>query len=231
MFASRPSHPLRLTVSLVAIIAALVALQPAAVWAHHTAPLKITLTKFKCIEETNDGPGDDEIYAVAFVADLTPLVPNPMTFKTRVREDVDEGTRHFNLPIWAINGGLAAIDQPNDVVILVALMEHDNSSPASVKTAVHTSLAIGVASYKQNGLDRASMIRNLQTDMNGAIDLGKASGVRAVSDGDERLGSAQELRLTAGDLRSARRGTTVTKSLEFRGDGGHYRLSFDITNQ
>jgi hypothetical protein len=203
---------------------------PTLAWADHTDPLKIALTKLKCLEETDDGPGDDEIYVVAFVSDLTaPLAPNSMTFKTKVLQDVDDGTRHHHMQIWGLNGRPAPIDNRNDVVILVALMEHDSSNPASVKDAVQAGLAFNVVSYKRNGVDRATLVGNLRSDMNGAIDLGKQSGQGLVSNGDERLGSSQELRLTANDLRTAQSGGTVTKTLEYRGDGGHYRLYFNIT--
>ncbi len=196
-------------------------------------PVQIALTKLKCLEETNDGPGDDEIYVMAFVADLAPAIPRTMTFKTKVLENVDDGFRNHRMQIWSLGGSAAAIGSPNDVLILVGLMEHDSGRTSTVKAAVQAGLFATLVNYLNDGLGRASVVRNLISDMNGILDGASAIGAIAnlpFSNGDERIGRAQELVLTANELQTARNGGTVSKTLEYRGDGGHYRLYFEITD-
>jgi hypothetical protein len=49
--------------------------------------------------------------------------------------------------------------------------------------------------------------------------------------GDDRIGSAQELRPTPGNLLDARSGLSVPLATGvFRGDGGRYILRFDLTH-
>jgi len=227
-------------VVIAAAIGAIVALQSTLAWGQNTPRLKIKLHQFKCVEETNDGPGDDEIYVVVFVADMRgvslPLnPPETMTFNTRVFEDVDNGSfRHPQKQVWALNGTSAArINDPDDVLILAGVMENDSARPSAVNTAVQAIASVTLMTYLNDHFDRDTIVRNLRRDMNNALDGGGGLGaVRQIpfSNGDERIGGTQELRLTAADLEAAHNGTTVTKTLEYRGDGGHYRLYFDISS-
>jgi hypothetical protein len=190
--------------------------------------------RLQCIEETKEGGlergsavGSDEIYVVIFSASAHAnlLSSQALAFRTQVFAPVDKGSiRNEFLPFWGVNGNPASISNVDDVIFLILLMENDKGNPDAVKAAVQSSLSINLLAELQSGNQRDQIIRRLIADMNGVADLGAASG-RAFP--DDRIGSAQELRLTSDLLRRAR-SSAVTKTLEFSGLEGRYRLYFNI---
>ena len=190
----------------------------------------------ECVETQGEG-SPDEPYVVFFVADLSAgFIAKTMVRGSGVFRDVDDGETHRRLDrqkhpptenplvLWGIDGKRAPIKNPDDVVILVALMENDKSSPEAVVNAVQASLAVDLNQYRADGLSRAQIVSKLISNMNGAIDLGKATGG---IDQDERLGTTQEFRLTAKLLDDARKGSTAG-SLHFNQDG-RYRVQIDLS--
>jgi hypothetical protein len=127
--------------------------------------------------------------------------------------------------LWGINGMSAPIFDPHDLIILAAAMENDSSSPDAVVSAVDLVLAAKLQVYRANGFSRAKIVEKLITDMNGAIDAAKITGV---IDTDERLGTAKEFPLTTEDLNQARNGSTVFKVRTFYGDDAIYKVRLDI---
>ena len=190
-------------------------------------PIKISFLLLQCFETQGEG-SPDEPYVVFYVADLSaPIFAKGITKCSGVFRDVDDDETHKRrnpLVLWGIDNHAAPIKNPDDVIILVALMENDESTTAAVVNAVEASLSVTLNQYRIDGLSRAQMIQNLIRDMNGAIDLGKASG--GINQ-DERLGTVQEFRLTQDLLREARKGKAAA-SLHFNADG-KYRVQIDLS--
>src|SRR5437773_1439494 len=111
-------------------------------------PIKISFLLLECVETQGEG-SPDEPYVVFFVADLgAGFIAKTMVRGSGVFRDVDDGETHKRLDrhkhppaenplvLWGIDGKPAPIKNPDEVVILVALMENDKSSPEAVVNAV-----------------------------------------------------------------------------------------------
>jgi hypothetical protein len=203
-------------------------------------PLTISFFYLKCNEDTDEW-NDDEPYVVFFVANLkSGVLATTDAKRSTLFGGVDAGdvrleqTVDFskNPPIslhpvmlWGTKGKPAPIANPNDIIILAAVIENDSSSPDSVVSAVDTSLAAKLQVYRANGFSRAKIVEKLITDMNGAIDAAFLTGV---PDKDERIGTAKEIQLTSENLENARNGSTVFKYRQFYGDDASYKVRIDI---
>jgi len=186
---------------------------------------RIAFMEMRCLEETNESSASDEPYALFFVADLQDHVPKAMVHRTRVFEDTDKGELKKQwVRIWGVDQKPAVISNPDKVIILAALMENDESDVDSVATAARGALSTNLLSLASSGIERAKMVSDLITVFKSSLDLGKATGF---PNSDDVLGSPQELRITAADLAAARL-ETQRRNLTFSGDGGRYRLGFDI---
>lgn len=212
--------------------------------ASHAAPVNTPLTisffQLRCIDDTVEANAD-EPYVVFFVANLkSGIVAATDAKRSTLFGDVGAGDERVELTIdwsktpafnphpvmlWGIKGKPAPILDPNEIIILAAVMENDSSSPDSVVSAVDSILAAKLQVYRANGFSRAKIVEKLITDMNGAID---AAVITGVIDRDERLGPAKEFQLTSQDLEQARNGSTVFKNRAFYGDDAIYKVRLDI---
>jgi hypothetical protein len=213
---------------------------PSATAAPVNTPLTVSFYKLRCVDDTSEA-NDDEPYVVFFVANLKsgPLATTDAKRST-LFGDVDAGEDRLEatldysknpiisvhpVMLWGIKGKPAPIINPNDIIILAAVIENDSSSPDSVVSAVDTALAAKLQIYRANGFSRAKIVEKLITDMNGAIDAAFLTGGL---DKDERLGTAKEFQLTSQDLEQARNGSTVFRTRAFYGDDAIYKVRIDI---
>jgi hypothetical protein len=203
-------------------------------------PLTVSFYQLRCIDDTSEA-NDDEPYVVFFVANLkSGFLALTDAKRSTLFGGVDAGDNRVELTIdysknppydlhpvmlWGIKGNPAPIIDPNDIIILGAVMENDSSSPDSVVSAVDAVLGAKLQGYRANGFSRAKIVEKLITDMNGTIDDAVLPGV---PDRDERLGPAKEFQLTAEDLDQARNGSSVFKYRTFYGDDGIYKVRIDI---
>lgn len=199
-------------------------------------PLKIALTKMKCLETTSGG-GSDEPYVLVFSAQLKSLggaftIPGAHTTMYGPWDDADKGdllaTSFLNIKpenCWGLDGKPAVINSPNDVIILVALMENDDATPGGIRTGLHAQLFASLTSYSNSGMSRASMVQSLKKDMK---DILKGITVTGFPSSDDLIG-VTELALQNSDLVTASAGNTVVENLELAGDGGKYKLRFEIS--
>jgi hypothetical protein len=203
------------------------------------SPITIAVREIKCIEETNE-VGSDEPYVLVVGVNLKPIVPNVEAVLYGVWDDVDTGETHGTVPVppnfppnvldaiplvwrkpfWGLNGQPAAINNPDDVIFLVALMENDDGKPKAARGLVKGAVVASLASSTQES--RAVRIQKLIADMNSALAIPTGA-----PNFDDQVGSAQELRLTSQDLSLASTGVH-TKSLRFAGDGGKYDVVFEL---
>ena len=216
----------------------------------------VTLTKIHCIEETDESSASDEIYVVAFTADMGGISQDvidglgllglseddaksvaskvglkQMTKVTNVYEDFDKGEdRHPNLKLWGLNNKPRPLPNPEDVIFLVAMMENDNSSHTVVRDTVDAMIIVRLVNLLGAGFDSSDIVDELRQTMFGALNTGAlagaGSGIEALNI-DERLGYPTELTLTVQDRISLLQGTSsIGKQMTFEGSGGKYKLYF-----
>jgi hypothetical protein len=190
-------------------------------------PLTITLRSLFCQEETSEFSGSDEPYVIVYTADLTTIpAPRSDVAWSGVLTDVDKGEgRDLNIRVWGFNGAAQVIRRPEDVILLVALMEHDESSAASVVSAVRLAMQAELVRAVANRLDRARMVQTLTDAMKGAIGAAVVTGVPNRDD----LLSVRELPITPALLRSVGFGGRADAFLDLGGDGSSYRFKFELT--
>lgn len=190
------------------------------------APLTITLRSLSCQAETSEFSGSDEPYVLVYTADLTTF-PAPQSDVTRsnVESDVDKNeARTLNVPVWGINGAARIIRRPEDVLILIALIENDNSSVGAVVSTVRLAMQAELVRAVANRLDRARLVQTLSDAMKGAIGTAVLTGV---TDPDDLL-SVRELEITPTLLRDVGFGGRADAFLGLGGGGGSYLLKFEL---
>jgi hypothetical protein len=204
------------------------------------SPITIAVKEIKCLDETSELSASDEPYVLVVAVDLQPLVPNAEVVLYGAWDDVDAGETHGTLPLpvgadpnifdslpfvirkpfWGLNGQPALINNPAQVIFLVALMENDDGNPKAARGLVKVAAVASLAS--STNATRADRIKNLIADIDSA--LGIPTGLPNF---DDKVGLTQELQLTSQDLSLASIGVQ-TKSLRFTGDGGQYDVFFEL---
>ncbi len=200
-------------------------------------PLKLDFYALTCLEET-DEVGVDEPYVVFFAADISDCL-NPLTktliCRAKVFKDADESEREYqSMLLWGLNGKPAPIVNPDNIIILAAVVEDNSSSPDDVKSSVQDTLFAKLTAYERVHLNRTTMVAKLINDMHGVITLAAAYGITGVTlwlsrlgiNRNERLNKPKELRLTWDDVTKASKGIWVPKKFDVKGDGCHYQLHF-----
>jgi hypothetical protein len=190
--------------------------------------IQIYLSNLHCFEETSELSASDEPYVLVTAVDLTPGAPAFDVVRYGPFEDVDDGETHFAPGIaqsfWGITGGPAVLTNPDQVIFVVALMEHDAGRPGTLQGIVKG--IVGGSVLGSLTLDRGSKVAALIRDVSSA--LGTPSGPSL--DQDDNVGDPQELRFSREELAQAESGQTIAKILDFSGDGGHYALTFEARN-
>ncbi|MBA3712869.1 MAG: hypothetical protein H0W76_10535 [Pyrinomonadaceae bacterium] len=203
-------------------------------------PVKIAVTHITCEIET-DEVGADEPYVLVTGINLKTPIPNVEVTRYGPWKDVDKGETHKTVPLqnlppgvnpdqlpifvwrklcWGLNGKAAAINSPDDVILLVSLMEHDDGSPGAARELVKAAVVAGLAA--SIGTSRAERVPKLIRDTNDALKL--PTGAPSF---DERVGSTQELSLSQKLLDV--NGCNKSKCLTFNGDGGRYKVCFEVS--
>ena len=194
--------------------------------------IQIYLSNLHCHEET-DEVGADEPYVLVTGVDLAASVsvagfPVPLPAFDVVRygpfEDVDEGETHsapgISQSFWGVTGRPATLDNPEQVIFVVALMENDDGDPEALRGIVKG--IVGGSVLGTLSLNRTDKVTALIRDVNSA--LGTPTGAPNF---DDKVGDPQELRFSREELIQAESGQTVSKTLAFEGDGGRYALTFE----
>ncbi|HEX6289486.1 MAG TPA: hypothetical protein VFZ66_09865 [Herpetosiphonaceae bacterium] len=201
------------------------------------SPVVIAVTKVRCLIET-DEVGSDEPYILVTGINLKTPIPNVEVTRYGPWADVDEADLLVTQPIpagfnpdsvpfiiwrrpcWGLNGKPAAINHPDDVIFLVSLMEHDDGDPSAAQILVKSAAVASLAASM--GMSRADRVAKLIKDINGALKIPTGA-----PNFDDRVGSTQELRLSQ-TLLQVEDGVKA-KNLVFTGDGGQYRIRFEVS--
>jgi hypothetical protein len=116
---------------------------------------------------------------------------------------------------WGTEGTPQPISARQDVLFLVAMMEHDGSSPDAIRGALRTALRTAMA----NNLNRAygslvdTMISNMQATIETSTGLGLGpSGLNP----DDLIARPKHLNLTVADVAALNDCQTVEKSRRFK---------------
>jgi len=209
------------------------------------AKCKIKVDSMRVLDESNEGSSSDEPYVIVFVADVRKnalgiTVPNAKTTMHRwgnadegdllhtVMED--EPLAAFVAPdqyCWGPDNGPAQIDNADQLVILAGIMENDDGSPTAARGMVNGLMAGSIANIAGANLTRDKLVKRLKDDMNSAMTQARITGA---PDFDDRVGTVQELRLSAPDLTKVAKKQIVAKNLTFNGgdDDGAYRVRFEL---
>lgn len=207
------------------------------------AKVKIALTRMRCLEETSEYSDSDEPYVLVFAARLQKVaglvtIPSAQTVMYGPWEDVDKGdlvtTNRIQIgppvkllpPVnfWGINGQAEELANLDDAIFIVALMENDDAEPGGIRAGTHAQMFAAITSYANANMSHATMVSKLKKDMK---DILTGITVTGIPSSDDLIG-VSEVRFDADALQKASTAVQV-KNIELAGDGGKYRLRFEMS--
>ncbi len=158
-------------------------------------------------------------------------VPDARVFKAGVFGDVDSGqTRFLATRIWDTNGNPAIITKPDKVLILVAMVEQDDTGADFVRTALQTAMAAiaptNIAPLLK-GNDRAAFAQRMTEGMQGALKGALKAVVPPLSQ-DDLIGPVKQLPITSALLQKVGLQGTQTILLDFASSDARYTVGFKI---
>jgi len=182
-------------------------------------------------QETTDGPGADEIYAIVSASFADPRGRPATVTATHphvIVEDVGNGDVHGDPGRNVYQGGA------QNLLLTVTLMEHDEGQSYEYRDAVN---GVVVGAYGALTLSHPPLLLgDLVTgaELAGAmLDISTAVQ-QALEPGDDEIGTAtrlitaEEMKSMANQPSSDAQGITYNFFTEHRGHGGIYRVYFDI---
>lgn len=210
-----------------------------------------TVKHIQCIEE-NDFMGSDEPYVLVAAIDMTTFPPGLEVTVYGPWSDVDGGEVHSTMPLptglppqtekiltdtlskfevlripfWSLdNKAPKAIAKPDDVIFLASVLERDDGNPNAVRGLVKGLLAATLAT-SQN-VSRNVLIEKLKRDMDSAIQTPAQAHDLGVWSPDDQIGRTMQIKLNQRLLNQAISGEANPR-LNFHGDSGDYRLTFEF---
>ncbi len=207
--------------------------------------VKFALTKMRCLEETNEPSASEEPYVLVFAVQLKKVagsitIPAAATIIYGPWEGVDKGellSTSVNIPgplgkmlnhpsknFWGLDGKPHDLNSPDEAIFIAALMENDDAAPGGIRAGLHAQLFAAATSYANAGMSRATMVSKLKKDTK---DVLTGVTVTGIPSSDDLIG-VTEVPYTAADLQAVN-SQTVVKTIELAGDGGKYRLRFEMS--
>jgi len=186
-------------------------------------PITIAVSAIKCLDETSELSASDEPYVLVVAADLQSVIPNVEAVLYGPWDDVDAGETHGTQPkkpFWGLNGKPALVNNPAQVIFVVAVMENDDGKPKAARGLVKGAAVTSLAS--STNASRADRIKSLIQDIESAVLIPTGA-----PNFDDPIDKVKELQLTSQDLSLASTGV-YTKTLQFTGDGGKYNVVFEL---
>lgn len=199
--------------------------------ASHPVPQKIlgTVTQIKCHAASKE-VGKEEPYLLVAAFDLTNSInlgvigvnlPAINVVKIGPWSGVTpDGTYEASMltkqnrpAFWNLSGEASTIAHPQDVILLVACLEHDGSSPDNIRGTVRSELLS--ARINNINLTYGGYVTNMISNMTGAIETGRLVPGKPSLNFDDLFDDVKQLVLTANDLAELNKLNPVTKSLRF----------------
>jgi hypothetical protein len=214
-----PIHVLRVA-SVLALCSVLLTMAPPAAQAHSGHGFTLELHRLHAFTTTGD-PGSDEPYVLMAAVNL--LTREVFVRRTSVFGDVDDGeSRYETKRVWGPLDTVAPFpgDNPDNLVVVVVPMEHDNCNESVVMSRLRDGLRVRMD-------ELASIPAVLPRDYIVAQLLDKADGITRIAcivwepwkTTDDRIAPPRELRITSVDVAEAHSGTPVEKVLLHSGAG------------
>lgn len=163
-------------------------------------------------------------YVLVTSIDLRPSHPDVEAFLYGPWERGTSKERAGFIPLawresfWALGIPVPSMAQPDDVVLVVALMEHVNGSPGAVRALVKKAIieALDVSA----GMAQETLVAKLIDKTNRTVD---------VANGGPNVTSAVGLLLQAEDMAHLDGNGSRTLIRSFSGYGGHYCLRLELS--
>lgn len=185
---------------------------------------------FRC-EETTDGPGSDEIYVIVS-ASFADSFGRPGTITEQHPEAIIENVS--NGETFGDKGRNVYQGRPQNLLLTVTLMEHDQGNPYEYRNAVNAAVVGAYAKLVMTyppllfadpltGFPVSRAMLSVSTAVEGV--LGAGDDVIGTT---TRLISTDEMRSLANQPSSNDGGTHYNFFTEHRGHGGVYRVYFDV---
>jgi hypothetical protein len=225
-----PTQTVARVASMLAVAGLVFAAMPQSSEAHASHAYALDFYAIKCLDESNEASSHDEPYVLFFVGNLgSSPVATGVAKRTNVFTGVDDGeTKYQNVRLWGTGGGYAAMpgNNPDNLIVLVQIMEHDgNSDPNAIRAAMQSIMGANIAQYKLQGWSRSTIVSHLKSDMAGIINTFDFP----VQNDDDRVGNIMELRVDAGDIAYVHAGNTGYYTLQQNDGGdGSYRTYFKL---
>ena len=213
---------------------------------------EIALTYIYC-QEDSDEAFNDEPYVIAFAVDLADALtvfnfgqatmygPFHRMSNSFVPGGSVRGRPVTPVPCW-FDGNARDIDDPDNVVLIVALLESDNDVHFSEQVRQGVDGFVGliaeplVNQFATGGISRSALIDQLKAHVRDFVDTLRRTTVYATPEGpkesddaDERLGPVLQLVVTREDLERAAT-ENVKKKMTFtsRREESEYDLTFTL---
>lgn len=195
-------------------------------------PIWVKLTKIICKAVSDDGSASDEVYAVLGSVALNrekPWTSKVWTDATRLYPDINPGDlRATDQVLWGPpTGDPVVLKNPNDAIMLFALMEQDVGVPYLARAASLGQLSSTVEKFNPDWSYAQMRQAAENAFLNGVIAASSGSGTGSRDD-RINVGSVSFM-LTQAEIDEARAGKIVKKEL-LVGSGGHgvYVVRFQV---
>jgi hypothetical protein len=205
--------------------ATIVQLQPAQPATTYT----LNFTELICLREGShfivpfsSQVASDEPYVVMYVGNLRhPSLGR--TFVSQVFGDMDTGERRLQtIPLFS-----GALANPDDLVVLVQVVEHDQSDVTRIADNLAISLNRRIG--QSVGERRSELVAALKQDMTAIVSANADSYRTDFVTPDDLVGSTLELRITTTHMAVAGGFSPALLALDHFGDGnGDYRTRFQL---
>lgn len=190
------------------------------------AGIDLTVVPLPNVEVTLYGPWSDVDSGETHSTFPVPTFPKtfPAELQKSILDFLSQVVPTLRIPFWALdNKSTKPIEKPADVIILAAMMEHDNGTPNSLREAAKSAVVAGLAA--SIGMPRNTLVAKLKNDMDAALDAFNVDA--GFYSTDDHIGHTQELRLAPKDLNKAQKGVHFI-NLRFIGDSADYRVTFEL---
>lgn len=212
--------------ALASLVAAAVPRPASAAVTNVTTPLQLNATELHATTTSGEVGSNDEPYVIVFSADLSQPGLVTLTKRAGYFTMKSGDTVNLTLQAWSPSGGKAPIADTDNMLVLAALMEHDNNADLDlVRNNVDSRLRSALAANRT--LSHASLVSTLRAKMDAALDEAAA---QQVGNNDDRFGGTQSVEITPGNVLDASNGIAVKlPSLHFTdGNKANYKLTFTL---
>lgn len=197
-------------------------------------PVTVTVHSVTCHDQDDVGLfEDDEPYVLVYALNIpnsvkNPSIPDARVFKAGPFRGTDSGETVFSgLRVWDTNGNPAIVTKPDDVILLAALIEEDDTGADLVRTVLQTAMVVVLGTNLPALGDRPAFIQRMSEGMRGALKGAFKATVPPFSH-DDLVGPVQQVSLTSDILRKVGLGTPHPIFLSFVSNSASYTVELKV---